>query len=55
MGYVIIFCAFVLIIGGIMLIRKSANKFVLSDEQKEKVKQRQLEQLEQLEKDKQLK
>jgi len=45
LGYFIIFLAFALIIGGIITIKQSAKKFILSDEQTEKIKKRQQEQL----------
>jgi uncharacterized membrane protein YqgA involved in biofilm formation len=40
----LIFCCLAVVIGSIMTIRKSANKFILSDEQKKKIKQREIEQ-----------
>ena len=45
-GFIIAICAFALVIGGVILIKQSAKKFNLSDEQLKKVKQRQQEQLE---------
>jgi len=44
MKITIIIAALALIVGAVMLIKHSAKKFHLSDEQLDKVKQRQLEQ-----------
>lgn len=42
--FVIIFCSIALILGGIMLIIRSAKKFQLTKEQLEKIKKREIEQ-----------
>lgn len=40
----LIFCCLAIVIGAIMTVRKSANKFILSEEQKKKIKKREIEQ-----------
>ena len=40
----LIFCCLAIVVGAIMTIRKSAQKFILTKEQKKRIQQREMEQ-----------
>lgn len=40
----LVFCCLAIVVGAIMTIRKSANKFILTEDQKKKIQQREIEQ-----------